>query len=95
MKLNDLDCLQAELVNNSPDTAYCWNCVYLNEGSDGNNDCGCYHPENVNIKGIVVGLSDARIDYLIYLYLAANGLEDEETSDFGVGSYCSKYEYYL
>lgn len=87
MKLKDLDAIQNSLIATHPHDGYCWNCQHLN-GVDGDGRMVCSHPINGQLKN-----ADETVDELIYNYLYANNLHDDDVSDFGVGNHCSLYKY--
>lgn len=86
MKLNNLDKIQNSLIATHPHDGYCWNCKHLN-GVDSDGRFVCSHPINELIE------HDVTVDLFIYNHLIANNLEDDDLSDFGVGSYCKLYKY--
>ena len=87
MKLNDLDCLQSQLVSLHQHQGYCWNCKHLADDVNAQGEFVCNHPI---AKSVGYGKT---IDNLVYAWLTANALEEPEISDFGVGNYCSLYRY--
>lgn len=87
MKLNDLDCLQSQLVSLHQHQGYCWNCKHLADDVNAQGEFVCNHPIAKS-----VGYGET-IDNLVCAWLTANALEEPEISDFGVGNYCALYRY--
>jgi hypothetical protein len=87
MKLNDLDSIQSQLISLHQHDGFCWNCKHLADDVNATGEFTCNHPVSNLIK------HGETVDNLVWRYLAANNLEDEDISDFGVGNYCSLYKY--
>ena len=84
MKLNDLDEQQNRLIAVQQKQRYCWSCSHLKGLNDG--IFQCQHPNNETLRGETV-------DGLVWKHIHSNGIEDYESSDFGVGSWCSVHEF--
>jgi hypothetical protein len=83
MKLNDLDEQQNRLISTQLKMRYCWSCYHLKGLNNG--IFQCQHPINDDLK-------NESVDGLVWKYIVSNKLENYDSSDFGIGSYCSCYE---